>query len=79
MKGQYTIGLAVYELGNAVWKECFIHKTITKTQAEEIIDTLSQLLELMIILPIVKPTKAIMSRALDLGITYYDASYVYVS
>ena len=79
MKGQYTISLAVYELGNTVWKECFVYRTITKKQAEDIIDALSELLELMTIIPIDKLTKNIVSRALDLGITYYDAAYVYTA
>lgn len=79
MRGQYTISLAAYELGNTVWKECFIHRTITPKQAEDIVDALSELLDLMIVIPINRPTKAIVSRALELGITYYDAAYVYVA
>ena len=79
MKDQYTIDLAVYELGNAVWKECFIHRSITPEEAEELIDALSELLDLMVVIHINRLNKAIMRRALELGITYYDAAYVCVA
>ena len=62
-----------------LWKECFIHKSITPQEAEEIVDAISELLELMTIIPIDKPTKSIMRKALKFGITYYDVAYVEVA
>ncbi|MHA1610330.1 MAG: type II toxin-antitoxin system VapC family toxin [Candidatus Njordarchaeales archaeon] len=76
---QYTINLALYELGNVIWKECFVFKSMTPPQAHELIDALSQLLDLMKLISIKNISHDIMNKALQLGITYYDAAYAHIA
>lgn len=73
----YTINLAIFEIGNVIWKETFIYRSISLNEAIEILDALSDLLDLMTIIHIDVLEKEILRIALMLGITYYDASYVY--
>lgn len=73
----YTISLAVFEIGNTIWKEVFVYKSISIKEALEILEALSDLLELMTIININMLEKEILKIASKLGITYYDASYVY--
>ncbi len=76
---QYTINLALFELGNVIWKECYIHKNISLDEAKKLLNEISQLLEVMRIINVDKLKENILSLAANLGITYYDASYVYVA
>ena len=73
----YTINLAVFEIGNIIWKEVSVYKSISIKEALEILEALSDLLELMTIININMLEKEILEIASELGVTYYDASYVY--
>jgi uncharacterized lipoprotein YehR (DUF1307 family) len=37
----WTVNLAYYELGNAVWKQVNVHKKITESEAEKVLDSLA--------------------------------------
>jgi len=76
---QYTINLALFELGNVIWKECYIYKSISFDEAKKLLSEISRLLEIMRIIDVNKLKEDILSLAVNLGITYYDALYVYIA
>jgi predicted nucleic acid-binding protein len=73
-----TIPLAYYELGNAVWRECFLLKRISKQEAGKLLSAMAAILQAMDIVMFQNDDKAnlILDKACELGITYYDAAYV---
>ena len=73
-----TIPLAYYELGNAVWRECFLLKRISKQEACKLLSAMAAILQAMDIVMFQNDDKAnlILDKACELGITYYDAAYV---
>lgn len=78
LKGNLTLSLAHYEIGNALWKECNRVKRLTVNEAVEVLGFTLALLNLMNILDVKDAyfsTKAL-SNADKLNITYYDAAYL---
>jgi len=71
----WTLKLAFYELGNAVWKQVHLYKNI---KPEEAMVLLGSLIEVFDTLKKSKDGNAleILSKALKEGINYYDASYI---
>ncbi len=74
----WTLNLAFYEIGNAVWKQVRIHKKITINEAATVLEPLIELHRKM------KKPKAenaleIIKIAVEEGITYYDASYIHAA
>lgn len=76
VKKIYVLTLTFYEVGNAIWKEYYIHKKVKDPI------TLSMLFnDLLRRFNVVEdpPLDKVMKVAIDKGLTYYDASYVYVA
>lgn len=73
-----TLDLARYELGNAVLKDCVIHKKIDITKAEELIGFLYKVLDNLDKV-IVTDSKETMKIAHELNLSFYDAAYVQYS
>ena len=74
LKNGATTPLARYELGNAVWKEVFLHKTLS---VEEGLRLLRVLMKAIDNLEVREPDIAgTLEIACKYGITFYDASYV---
>lgn len=71
----WTLNLALYELGNAVWKQACIYRTITPNEANAILDPLTE-----IFTKLKKPKKENTLETLKIAIkekiTFYDASYI---
>jgi len=71
----WTLNLAIYELGNAVWKQARIHRRITLEEAYLILDTLTEVFRRLR-----KPEDEAPLRTLEMavreGLTYYDAAYI---
>lgn len=75
--GNYTVFLAKFELGNVVWKEVFLHKRISREEGLRLISFISNVLDTMNLEDVnCKESEEI---ALDYGITFYDASYVWLA
>jgi predicted nucleic acid-binding protein len=75
--GNYTVSLAKFELGNIVWKEVFLHKRISREEGLRLLSFISKVLNTMNLEDVnCKETEEI---ALDYGITFYDASYVWLA
>jgi len=75
----YTINLAIFELGNIIWKEAYVFRSMTIKDAVEILDMFSEILSTMRIIEIKALKKDILNLALEMGLTYYDAAYAYVA
>jgi len=71
----WTLNLARYELGNAVWKQVKAHEKITVEEANLVLDPLME-----IFMRLKKPTSENHLKTLEIAIkenlTYYDASYI---
>jgi Predicted nucleic acid-binding protein, contains PIN domain len=75
--GNYTVILAKFELGNIVWKEVFLHKRISREEGLRLLSFISKVLNTMNLEDVnCKETEEI---ALNYGITFYDASYVWLA
>jgi predicted nucleic acid-binding protein len=74
-----TIPLARYELGNAVWAECFLRKRISQSEGEKMLQTIFGILHAMeiTILEGEEEGIAVLKEACKLNLTYYDAAYIY--
>ena len=71
----WTLNLAIYELGNAVWKQVNVHEKITFEEANLILDSLTEVFRRLRKPPAEKPLKTL-EIAVKEGLTYYDASYI---
>jgi predicted nucleic acid-binding protein len=77
LSGNYTLDLARYELGNIVWKNKVIHKSINEEEGDRIFALIVKTINSMSILKIVGYEKEILTLATILRISFYDASYLY--
>lgn len=73
-----TISLVRYELGNAVWRECFLLKKIRQEEAEKLLQTMFAILHTMdvAVLDAENDGDAVLKEACRLNLTFYDAAYV---
>lgn len=72
----YILDLTVYEIGNALWKDSKIHKTIkdpllTMQNFLKIIDKLNLVTDIDYV--------NVLKIALERDLTFYDSAYVYVA
>ena len=74
--GSYTQQLAIYEVLNAIWKEAYLTKNLTYEEAMEFIEVFKSALEYLEILDVHPCEADVLVKALELGITTYDASYI---
>ncbi len=72
-----TIFLAYYELGNALWRECFLLKRISKEEAETALGFMYAVLDRMQIVPL-DPDNGVLvlDCAYKFNLTFYDAAYL---
>ena len=73
-----TIDLARYELGNAVLKDCTVHKRIDSVKAEQLVDFLYKILDAIDKVSVIDGN-SIMKTALNLKLSFCDAAYVQYS
>ena len=73
-----TISLAYYELGNALWRECFLLKRISREEAESLVRTMYAILQSMDVAPLEKEDEgnAVLDIACRFNITFYDSAYL---
>jgi len=76
--GGWTINLAFYELGNAVWKQVHVNKTITVVEANTVLDPLIEVFK-RLRKPKAEHALEILKIALKENLTYYDASYIHAA
>ena len=73
-----TVSLAYYEVGNAVWRECFLLKRIIPKEATKLLKSIFAILQAMDVAVLEDEGlgTAILNMAGRLNITYYDAAYL---
>jgi len=71
----WTLNLAFYELGNAVWKQVYLHKKITVNEANTLLDTLTEIFR-KLRKPETEDALETLKIAVKESLTYYDASYI---
>lgn len=81
IRGKATTMLAFYELGNFVWKEHVLKKRINEQEAWRLLKAFQGALSLMSVLcpDIQEDLPGICELAMRTGLTFYDASYLYVA
>jgi predicted nucleic acid-binding protein len=77
LAGNYTLELARYELGNIIWKDCVLHAKVSEQEARMMAKTINHTLNLMDTIEIAGSEDGILDTAIELKITFYDASFVY--
>ena len=77
LAGNCTLELARYELGNIVWKHYVLQAKIPEQQLKVMAKTIKRTLSIMDIVDAAGSEEEILDTAVDLNISFYDASYVY--
>jgi len=74
-----SLDLARYEIGNVLWKEVALFGSMTGEEAASNIVYVARIMEEMRVLSLGTPDEALgaMELAVEHGLTYYDAAYVY--
>ncbi len=78
LKDNITLDLARYELGNIIWKECILKELVSPIEAIIKAEQMIKILNIMKIESIKtdEDFKEAMELAINLKITFYDASYL---
>ena len=78
VKEQVTAGLAFYEIGNALWKECCLLRRLHMAEAEKTLSFIHALMNVMKVLDVKDSSlgKNVLTNATKLKITYYDSAYL---
>lgn len=71
----WTLNLAFYELGNAVWKQVYLYRTLDLEKAKLVLNTLIEVFNKMRKIS-KENTIKILNHAVKNKITYYDAAYL---
>ncbi len=71
----WTIELAIYEVGNAIWKQIFLRRELNLDEGSRALKGILDLINEMRIWKI-EDKISILKIAVNEGITYYDASYL---
>lgn len=74
----WTLDLALYEVGNAVWKQVYLHKNLTTDEGRTALDALAGVVERIRKTPVEDPLR-VLELAVAEGITYYDAAYLHAA
>jgi predicted nucleic acid-binding protein len=73
-----TISLVYYELGNALWRECFLLKRISQEEARTLLRSMYAIVGQMELLSIghEDEANAILDLACNHSLTFYDSAYL---
>jgi predicted nucleic acid-binding protein len=79
LEGRGTLDLARYEIGNVIWKEAVLYGNVQLSEALVMAEYAARILLQMNILKVETAEQAseTMRLAIEQGLTYYDAAYVY--
>lgn len=75
---EYTLPLAIYEVGNAIWRQVYISKAITLDEGIKTLDAVVGVFETMKKIAPEDPVE-VLKLAVTEGLTYYDAAYFYTA
>lgn len=73
-----TISLAYYEVGNALWRECFLLKRISRQKADNLMHAMYAIMGKMEIVTLQGETQGndILDAAGKFNLTFYDSAYL---
>ena len=73
-----TISLVYYELGNALWRECFLLKRISQEEARTLLRSMYAIVGQMELLSLgdEDEANAILDLACNHSLTFYDSAYL---
>ena len=73
-----TITLAYYELGNALWRECFLLKRISREETEQLLKAIYPIIGEMNKSQVDNEAQAssVLALACKFNLTFYDAAYL---
>ena len=74
-----TADLAIYEIGNALWKECTLLKRLSHEEALKALEFMAALLDIMETVDIRNLINDVLRNASELNITYYDSTYLTIA
>ncbi|MDI9644723.1 MAG: type II toxin-antitoxin system VapC family toxin [Candidatus Verstraetearchaeota archaeon] len=77
LAGNFTLELARYELGNIVWKQCALKGKVSEQEARALVKTIGHTLCTMEVMSTAGNEEAILNAAIELKVTFYDASYAF--
>jgi len=77
LTGNFTVELARYELGNIIWKNFALQAKVSEQESKMMMTAIKQSLAIMDVLGVAGREEEILETAIQLKITFYDASYAY--
>ena len=77
LTGNFTLELARYELGNIIWKNFALQAKVSEQVSKMMMTAIKQSLAIMDVLGVAGREEEILETAIQLKITFYDASYAY--
>ena len=77
LTGNFTLELARYELGNIIWKNFALQGKVSEQESKMMMTAIKQSLAIMDVLGVAGREEEILETAIQLKITFYDASYAY--
>jgi len=72
----YIQELTIYEVSNALWKETYVLRKMSRKEAESLLDVFIQLLSYLKILDLRGLESEVFKIAVETGLNVYDASYL---
>lgn len=76
LAGNYVQELTIYEVLNALWKETYILRRMSRKEAESLLDVFVRLLSYLKMLDLRGLESEVFKIAVENGLTAYDASYL---
>jgi predicted nucleic acid-binding protein len=73
-----AVSLAFYEVGNAVWRQVYLRRSLTREEGGKVLGALVKVLGRMGEVP-VEDGPAVLKIAVEDCLTYYDAAYVHAA
>ena len=79
VRGGMTADLAIYEIGNALWKECTLLKRLSREEALRALEFMAALIDIMETVDIRNLINDVLKNASKLGVTYYASTYLTIA
>ena len=76
LAGNYIQELTIYEVLNALWKETYVLRKMSRKEAESLLDVFIQLLSYLKVLDLRGLESEVFKIAVETGLNVYDASYL---
>ena len=76
LAGNYIQELTIYEVLNALWKETYVLRKMSRKEAESLLDVFIQLLSYLKVLDLRGLESEVFKISIETGLNVYDASYL---